>query len=130
MQNNSNNDQTYSYSLIKAILLLVSLTTVNGLYAQELVLTMINTGNSPSVNSVCFSPDGQYGLSGSFDKTLILWNVTTGKKIHSFAVHTIGVESVCFTRWEIYVIRVMGSDNQNMENHSIKEMSLYNFETV
>ena len=33
------------------------------------------------VNSVAFSPDGRYALSGSKDKTLKLWDTSTGKEI-------------------------------------------------
>jgi 6-phosphogluconolactonase (cycloisomerase 2 family) len=36
---------------------------------------------SPKVNSVAFSPDGKYIVSGSESKTVYLWNVATGQEI-------------------------------------------------
>ncbi len=36
-------------------------------------------GHSDDVNSVAFSPDGRFALSGSRDDTLRLWDVKTGR---------------------------------------------------
>jgi WD40 repeat protein len=94
---NANYNHTGRYSLIKAILLLVSITTLNGLYAQELVLTMINTGNPSSVTSVCFSSDGKYILSGSYEKSVKLWDIGSGKEIRPFVGHKSVITSVCFS---------------------------------
>src|SRR5690606_16728870 len=38
-------------------------------------------GHADTVYSVAFSPDGQIALSGSYDHTLILWDVVTGEMI-------------------------------------------------
>ena len=54
-------------------------------------------GHTEEVASVAFSPDGRFALSGSFDKTLRLWDVATGKEIRSFAGHTEEVTSVAFS---------------------------------
>ncbi len=54
-------------------------------------------GHTSNVNSVCFSPDGKYALSGSADHTLRLWEVGTGKELRRFEGHTLGVQSVCFS---------------------------------
>ena len=51
----------------------------------------------PYVNSVAFSPDGKYALSGSGDKTLKLWEVETGREIRSFQGHANSVNSVAFS---------------------------------
>lgn len=42
-------------------------------------------GHSELVYSVAFSPDGKYLVTGSFDNTLKLWEVATGKEIKTFA---------------------------------------------
>ncbi len=40
-------------------------------------------GHTGYVNSVVFSPDGRFALSGSEDNTLKLWELTSGKEAHS-----------------------------------------------
>ena len=49
------------------------------------------------VNSVAFSPDGKYALSGSDDKTLKLWVVTSGREVRTFTRHSNRVNSVAFS---------------------------------
>ncbi|MCX5832560.1 MAG: caspase family protein [Deltaproteobacteria bacterium] len=49
------------------------------------------------INSISFSPDGKYILSGSSDKTAKLWDVATGRELRTFAGHTDGVTSVVFS---------------------------------
>ena len=53
-------------------------------------------GNTSEVFSVAFSPDGKYALTGSNDWTARLWNVQTGREVHTFTGHTGGVTSVAF----------------------------------
>jgi WD40 repeat protein len=55
------------------------------------------SGHTNWVNSVTFSPDGRFALSGSDDKTLKLWAVRTGKELRSFRGHTSEVFSVAFS---------------------------------
>ena len=38
----------------------------------------------------CVATHGRHVLSGSWDKTLILWNVDSGKEVHQFRGHTEG----------------------------------------
>ncbi|GLJ05982.1 hypothetical protein SUGI_0029860 [Cryptomeria japonica] len=45
------------------------------------------TGHQQLVNHVYFSPDGQWVASASFDKSVKLWNGTTGKFITTFRGH-------------------------------------------
>ncbi|PCJ83376.1 MAG: hypothetical protein COA57_11395 [Flavobacteriales bacterium] len=54
-------------------------------------------GHTEVINSVCFSPDGKYALSGSLDKTLKLWEVATGEEIRTFSGHTKRVTCVDFS---------------------------------
>jgi WD40 repeat protein len=49
------------------------------------------------VQSVAFSPDGSTIASGSFDKTVRLWEVSSGRALRAFEGHTNGVRSVAFS---------------------------------
>jgi DNA-binding XRE family transcriptional regulator len=53
-------------------------------------------GHTAGVTSVAFSPDGKTALSGSADKSLILWDVASGERIRRFEGHTQGVTRVAF----------------------------------
>ncbi len=55
------------------------------------------TGHAGAILQVAFSPDGQFALSGSDDKTLKLWEIATGKELRSFAGHADTVSSVAFS---------------------------------
>src|SRR6266478_2779264 len=63
--------------------------------AVSLLCTL--TGHVDPVNSVAFSPDGQTLASGSADKTIKLWNVTSGKEVLTLKGHTNTVFSVAFS---------------------------------
>ena len=60
-------------------------------------LLRVLVGHTGWVLSVCFSPDGRYCLSGSGDRTVRLWEVSTGQELRRFQGHTDGVWSVCFS---------------------------------
>jgi WD40 repeat protein len=49
------------------------------------------------VRSVAFSPDGARIASGSFDDTIKLWDVASGRLLHTFQGHSNYVESVAFS---------------------------------
>jgi len=55
------------------------------------------TGHSHFVQDVAISSDGQFGLSGSWDGTLRLWELATGKTRIKFVGHTKDVLSVAFS---------------------------------
>ena len=44
-----------------------------------------------------FSPDGTRIVSGSGDKTIRLWDASTGEERHTLKGHTGGVHSVSFS---------------------------------
>ena len=54
-------------------------------------------GHKDAVWSVALAPDGQHALSGSYDQTLRLWDVRTGKELGQFQGHTGPVLSVAFS---------------------------------
>lgn len=54
-------------------------------------------GHSHFVQDVVISSDGQFALSGSWDGTLRLWNLTTGATTRRFLGHTKDVLSVAFS---------------------------------
>ena len=58
---------------------------------------LLLSGHTGDVTSVCFSPDGRHVMSGSYDKTVRLWEVATGREIRRFEGHAEAVSSVCFS---------------------------------
>nr|NCR81091.1 WD40 repeat domain-containing protein [Microcystis aeruginosa K13-10] len=54
-------------------------------------------GHDDLVTSVNFSPDGKTLVSGSWDKTIKLWNVETGQEIRTLKGHDSAVYSVNFS---------------------------------
>ena len=54
-------------------------------------------GHGGWVRSVCFSPDGRRLASGSFDRTVRLWDVETGACVRTLEGHGDVVYSVCFS---------------------------------
>ena len=65
----------------------------------ELVGTL--QGHSYSVRSVSFSPDGTKVASGSNDKTVKLWDVTSGECLQTLEGHSDYCEQcVVFSRWD------------------------------
>jgi len=61
-------------------------------------------GHTDKINTVNFSPDGQYILSGSSDKTLKIWEIGSGNLIRTFeGGHTIAVTSSAFSHDGRYI---------------------------
>jgi WD40 repeat protein len=60
----------------------------------ELILPI---GHIDKINSIAFSNDNKYILSGSSDRTAKIWEVKTGKELKTFSGHSDKITSVCFS---------------------------------
>ena len=78
------------------ICLLLILITAELSTAQKPEL-VVQTGHSAHVESVAFSPDGKTLASGSSDKTVNLWDVSTGTELRTLKGHSGWVNSVAFS---------------------------------
>jgi WD40 repeat protein len=58
---------------------------------------ILSYGHISSVSSVAYSPDGKTCISGSGDRTLKLWDVSTGACIRTFIGHDHFVRSVAYS---------------------------------
>ena len=54
-------------------------------------------GHDSDVTSLAFSPNGQRFASGSCDKTVRVWDITSGECLHVLEGHTMPVDSVVFS---------------------------------
>ena len=61
-------------------------------------------GHSHFVSDLKFSSDGQFCISSSWDNSLRLWDIATGKTIQNFLGHQKDVLSVCFSKDERQIL--------------------------
>ncbi len=90
---NMKSDVLHPFYFAAIFFILFTLSQVSA-QKPELVLPI---GHTNAVTSVCFSPDGRYTLSASWDNTLRLWDVKTGKELQTFEGHESCVTSACFS---------------------------------
>ena len=72
--------------------------TLNFLDYENISIAHNLNGHSSYVNTLAISPDGQTLVSGSADKTIKIWNLSTGQEIrtltgHSNPVNTLAISS-------------------------------------
>ncbi len=58
---------------------------------------LLMDAHTDAVNHIEFSPNGQYLLTASNDKSALLWDIKTGKKIHTFNRHNKAVSYAGFS---------------------------------
>ena len=61
-------------------------------------------GHDAYVTSVAMTHDGQFVLSGSWDRTVRLWNITTGECVRVFERNEDRVEAVALTYDGCYAV--------------------------
>ncbi len=69
------------------------------IYSQEEKKEFVRTlkGHTYRVNSVSFSPNGKYIISGSWDETLKLWQTESGEEIRTFKGYEYRVNAVDYS---------------------------------
>lgn len=89
-------------------------------------------GHTDVVNAIAISPNSQYMISGSNDKTARIWDLKTGKELRKLAVDCWKVQAVAFTRdsryaatgcndgtikvWEVETGKLVANIQSNGEN--------------
>lgn len=58
-------------------------------------------GHAGTVTSVAFSPSSKILASGSADQRVRLWDLTTGKHLHTFSNHTSKISALAFARDDV-----------------------------
>ena len=69
------------------------------------------TGHNHFITNISLSFDGNFCVSSSWDKTLRLWNLKTGKTVRQFVGHKKEVFTVCFSPDNRQIISA-GADNE------------------
>ena len=64
-------------------------------FSQEFVRTL--KGHTYKINSLSFSPDGKYIISGSWDETLKLWDASSGDEVRTFKGYEYRVNAVAYS---------------------------------
>jgi WD40 repeat protein/energy-coupling factor transporter ATP-binding protein EcfA2 len=91
------------------------LTPVQGSLNEAMKIARVSNtfqGHESSVNSVAFSPDGQFIVSGSWDNTLLLWDIQGNRVGQPFQGHESSVISVAFSPDSKLI--VSGSDDNTV----------------
>lgn len=61
-------------------------------------------GHTYSVQACAYSPDGRHIVSGSFDRTLKVWDAETGRELRTLAGHTNEVQACAYSPDGRYIV--------------------------
>ncbi|KAG4086632.1 WD40 repeat-like protein [Neocallimastix lanati (nom. inval.)] len=81
-------------------------------------------GHAGAVYTIDFSPSGDYLASGSFDKSICIWDPYTGKKLKQMIKHTMNVTDLCWSNDSIKLIS--GSFDQTCKLWDIETGKMIN----
>jgi WD40 repeat protein len=96
----------------RVLLLACALVTFLATTAQDYPIeTVVKTGHYASVTCVAFSHDGRFAATGSSDKTVKLWETSTGREIRSYMGHTSGIRCLNFGPGDRYLASVDRDDH-------------------
>jgi WD40 repeat protein len=70
--------------LIRALLLTALTVLTACAVAKQNMVPVVQLGHSAAAVAIAFSPDSRFVLSGSDDRTMKLWEVSTGREIRTF----------------------------------------------
>ncbi|MCF6360828.1 MAG: caspase family protein [Cyclobacteriaceae bacterium] len=87
---------THRSNFLKGCYFLLVFIWFTNLQAQNLE-TVVQRGHSRAVKSVDFSHDGAFIVSGSEDKTIKIWELSSGREIRTYNGHQSEVNDVLFT---------------------------------
>src|SRR3989338_6352778 len=79
--------------------------------------TTSREGHTHLVRSVCSTPDGTKVITGSWDKTIIISDLESGKQLQKLEGHTGGIYKVCVTPDGSKVL-------SSSEDHTVRVWSL------
>ena len=85
---------------------------------------MALAGHINSVTCVAISQDGKYVISGSYDKTINVWNLEEKRKEFSLTGHREGVTCVAISQDGKYVIS--GSNDKTIKVWNLEEKRKHN----
>lgn len=88
------------------------------LVSAQAIKTVVQKGHELAVLTVVISPDSSYAATGSRDKSVKLWELSTGREVRSFLGHTASVTSLDFSNDGNYLIS--GSNDKSARIWEVK----------
>jgi WD40 repeat protein len=85
----------------------------------------VQMGHSDFATSVAWSPDGRYAVSLSGDKTIKIWETSTGREIRTLGRHEYNANSAVFSPDGRYILSGGAGDIKLWETATGKEITSY-----